>query len=144
MTNETDAPQPSQGAPLRPPPGRYGPEPTPRRRRLVVAGIVLVALVGVAITLAIGLRSANEPVRYKDFGFDVVGPERVDVTFDVYMDAGTTAVCTLDALNESYAQVGTVDVTVGPVDVTEARYTVEVATSELATTGIVQSCRVVP
>jgi len=144
MTNETDIPRPGQGVPLRPPAGRYGPEPTPRRRRLAVAGIVLVALVGIAVTLAIGLRSANEPVRYKDFGFDVVSPERVDVTFEVYMDAGTTAVCTLDALNESYAQVGTVDVTIGPVDVAEARYTVEVATSELATTGIVQSCRVVP
>lgn len=143
MTNET-APQPSPGAPLRPPAGRYGPEPTALRRRLAVGGIVLVALVGVAITLVIGLRSANEPVRFQDVGFSVVGPERVDVTFEVYMDPGTTAVCTLDALSESYAQVGTVDVTVGPVDVSEARYTVQVATSELATTGIVHSCAVVP
>ena len=140
MTNETTAPQP--GAPLRPPPGRYGPEPTARRRRLAVVGMVLVALVGVAITLAIGLKTANEPVRFKDVGYDVVGPERVDVTFEVYMDPGTTAVCTLDALAASYAQVGTVDVTVGPVDTAEARYTVGVATSELATTGIVQSCQV--
>lgn len=83
-------------------------------------------------------------MRFKDFGYTVVSPERVDVTFEVYMDPGTTATCTLDALAESYAQVGTVDVTVGPVEVTESRYTVSVATSELATTGIVQSCRPAP
>lgn len=144
MTNETTAPQPSPSTPLRPPAGRYGPEPTERRRHLAVVGIVLVAVVGLAVTFVIGLRYANEPVRYKDFGYTVVSPERVDVTFEVYMDPGTTATCTLDALAESYAQVGTVDVTVGPVEVTESRYTVSVATSELATTGIVQSCRPAP
>ncbi|GLY58011.1 MAG: DUF4307 domain-containing protein [Cellulosimicrobium funkei] len=144
MTNETTAPQPSPSTPLRPPAGRYGPEPTERRRRLAVVGIVLVAVVGLAVTFVIGLRYANEPVRFKDFGYTVVSPERVDVTFEVYMDPGTTATCTLDALAESYAQVGTVDVTVGPVEVTESRYTVSVATSELATTGIVQSCRPAP
>ncbi|MEK8227929.1 DUF4307 domain-containing protein [Oerskovia sp. M15] len=101
---------------LRPPAGRYGPEPTVRRRRLAVAGIVATALVGIGITVWIGLGQASTPVRYDDFGFKVVSSEQIDVTFQVSMKPGTQAECTIDALASSYAQVGTVDVVVGPSD----------------------------
>lgn len=127
-----------------PPAGRYGPAPTPARRRLTIAGIVAAAVVGVGITIWIGLGQASTPVRYDDFGFKVISSERIDVTFQVSMEPGTQAECTIDALAESYAQVGTVDVVVGPSDQLEGRYTVSVATSELATTGIVESCRALP
>ncbi|OLT55351.1 DUF4307 domain-containing protein [Cellulosimicrobium sp. CUA-896] len=143
MTNETTAPQPAPGAPARPPAGRYGPEPSAARRRLAVVAIAAAAVVGLAVVVVIGLRLASEPVRHDMVGFDVEGPERIEVTFDVSMAPGTTARCTIDALAESYAQVGTVDVTVGPVETLESRWTVGVATSELATTGVVESCRVV-
>ena len=92
----------------------------------------------------IGLGQASTPVRYDDFGFKVISSEQIDVTFQVSMKPGTQAECTIDALAESYAQVGTVDVVVGPSDQLEGRYTVSVATSELATTGIVESCRALP
>ncbi|WP_069386090.1 DUF4307 domain-containing protein [Cellulosimicrobium cellulans] len=143
MTNETTAPQPAPGAPVRPPAGRYGPEPSPARRRLAVVAIAVAAVVGLAVVLVIGVRFANQPVRHDVVGFDVVDSERIDVTFQVSMQPGTEALCTIDALADSYAQVGTVDVTVGPVDTLESRWTVTVATSELATTGVVESCRVV-
>jgi hypothetical protein len=142
VTNETTAPQPAPGVPSRPPAGRYGPEPSAARRRLAVVAIALAALVGLAVVVVIGIRYASEPVRHDVVGFDVVDSERVDVTFSLSMDPGTTARCTVDALAESYAQVGTVDVTVGPVETLESRWTVSVATSELATTGVVESCRV--
>ncbi|MGW6003904.1 DUF4307 domain-containing protein [Oerskovia enterophila] len=128
----------------RPPAGRYGPEPTPLRRRLAIAGIVAAALVGIAVTVWIGLGQAATPVRYDDFGFKVVSSEQIDVTFQVSMKPGTQAECTIDALADSYAQVGTVKVVVGPSDKLEGRYTVSVATSELATTGIVESCVALP
>lgn len=137
------APAPSSPA-RRPPAGRYGPAPTAGRRRLAVAGIVATALVGIGITIWIGLGQASTPVRYDDFGFKVVSSEQIDVTFQVSMEPGTQAECTIDALSENYAQVGTVDVVVGPNDQLEGRYTVSVATSELATTGIVESCRALP
>jgi hypothetical protein len=128
----------------RPPAGRYGPEPTVARRRLAIAGIVAAAVVGVAITVWIGLGQAATPVRYETFGFEVVSSEQVDVTIQVTMEPGTQARCTIDALAESYAQVGTVDVVVGPHEAREGRTTVSVATSELATTGIVESCHALP
>lgn len=143
MTNETTAPQPAPGVPARPPAGRYGPEPSAARRRLAVVAIVVAAVVGLAVVLVIGVRFANQPVRHDMVGFDVVSSERIDVTFQVSMQPGTTARCTIDALAASYAQVGAVDVTVGPVDTLESRWTVTVATSELATTGVVESCSVV-
>jgi hypothetical protein len=143
VTNETTAPQPAPGTPARPPAGRYGPEPTVRRRRLAIAAIAALAVVGLAVVVAIGIRFASEPVRHKLVGFDVVDSERVDVTFEVSMEPGTVAECTVDTMADSYAQVGTLDVTVGPVDTLESRWTVSVATSELATTGVVESCRVV-
>ena len=143
MTNETTTPQPAPGTPARPPAGRYGPEPTAARRRLTVVAIAVLAAVGLAVVVVIGLRYACEPVRHKVVGFDVVDSERVDVTFELSMDPGTTARCTIDALAESYAQVGTLDVTVGPVDTLESRWTATVATSELATTGVIESCAVV-
>jgi len=105
--------------------------------------IAVLAAVGLAVVVVIGLRYASEPVRHKVVGFDVVDSERVDVTFELSMDPGTTARCTIDALAESYAQVGTLDVTVGPVDTLESRWTATVATSELATTGVIESCAVV-
>ncbi|MFC8922644.1 DUF4307 domain-containing protein [Cellulosimicrobium sp. NPDC057127] len=143
MTNETTAPQPAPGVPARPPAGRYGPEPSAARRRLTVVAIVAVAVVGLAVVALVGLRAASVPVRQDVVGFDIVSSERIDVTFEVSMAPGTTARCTVDALAASYAQVGTVDVTVGPVETLESRWTVRVATSELATTGVVESCTVV-
>lgn len=163
MTNSTPAPgtSPQHGpdaldenenpiglAPLgdgpRPPAGRYGPEPTAGRRRLAIAGIVATALVGVGVTIWIGLAQASTPVRYDDVGFKVLSSEQIDVSFKVSMEPGSRAECTIDALAESYAQVGTVDVVVGPEDQLENHYTVTVSTSELATTGIVESCRPLP
>ena len=145
MTNETTTPPAASGdgSPARPPAGRYGPEPSPARKRLAVVAIAVLAVIGLAVVVVIGVRFASEPVRHKVVGFDVVSSERVDVTFEVSMAPGTTAVRTLDAMADSYAQVGTVDVTVGPVEDLESRWTVPVRTSELATTGVVQSCRVV-
>lgn len=142
MTTDTPPPAPTDG-PVRPPVGRYGPEPSAGRRRVVVVAIGVLAVAALALVAWLGLGYADDPVRWKDIGFSVVDSERVDVTFEVYMAPGTTAVCTVDALSESYAQVGTVDVTVGPLDVRDSRYEVSIGTSELATTGVVDGCRVV-
>lgn len=124
-----------------PPADRYGargPRRTGRARTVaIVAG--LVAAVAVVAWFAIEQNRAT-PVSYDVVGFEVQGPERTDITFQVHMPAGTTAVCTVDALAESYAQVGTLDVPVGPSDSSTSTYTVEIRTSEEATTAVVADC----
>jgi len=107
------------------------------------------ARIAVAVALAAGVAGAawftivdtqRDPVTYTDVAFSVVSPEQVDVTFDVSMPPGTEAVCTVTALSTSFAEVGAVDVEVGPEDTRTTRHTVTIATTELATTGVVDHC----
>lgn len=107
------------------------------------------ARVAVALALAAGVALAawftivdtrREPVTFVDVGFSVTSPEQVEVTFDVSMPPGTEAVCTVTALSRSFAEVGAVDVEVGPVEARTTRQVVTIATTELATTGVVDHC----
>lgn len=122
---------------------RYGAQETPARRRrnvlwMVAAGVVLVAVV---VWLALGNRSTT--VSYETYGYKVVSAEEVRVTVDVTVKPGTLVSCTIDALNEAHAQVGTHDFTLGPSTTQATRYTVTLHTSERAVTGTVDACRVV-
>ncbi len=125
-----------------PPADRYG-TPAPRRRtgrgRTVAIAAALAAAVAVVGWFTVE-QNRDEPVSYDVVGFEVQGPEQTDITFQVHMPAGTTAVCTVDALAPSYAQVGTVDVPVGPRDSATSTYTVAIHTSEEATTAGVTDC----
>ena len=51
--------------------------------------------------------------------------------------------CTVQALNQQYAQVGLVEVDVPPASATAVRLSTVVRTSEQAVTGIVDTCEVV-
>ena len=93
-------------AATRPPAGRYGPEPTARSVRRGRIGIVVVAVVGLAVVVWIGLAVAGQPVSLKDVGFHVDGSRSVDVTFEVTKPTESTVTCTVTALSESYAEVG--------------------------------------
>jgi len=84
------------------------------------------------------------PVDWDDVGFRVDGDAQVEVTFDVVRaDPSRPATCRVEALNQSYAQVGVRTVEVAPSEHRRVRLTVPVATSETAVTGTVSSCRLV-
>lgn len=102
-------------------------------------GAALAAAVGLAAWFAVE-QTRRDPVSFDVIGFSVQGPERIDVTFQVHMPPGTAAVCTVDALAESFAQVGTIDVPVGPSEERTTQHTVTVRTSEEATSGVVDRC----
>ena len=127
----------------RPPAGRYGPEPTARSARRGRVGIVVAAVVGLAVVVWVGLAMASTPVTFKDVGFSVDGSRSVDVTFEVTKPRESTVACTVTALSESYAEVGVRTVEVGPADTATRRVTATVQTTELAVTGIVDSCELV-
>ena len=132
----TTAPAPAP----RPPAGRSGPEPTARTgaRRWgwwVVLGVVAgAALVWVAIGVT------DEQVTWKDVGYHVDGPTSTDVTFEVTKPTGDTVSCRVQALSQSFAEVGVRTVEVGPADAATQRVTVTVPTAELAVSGTVASC----
>ncbi|WP_143762127.1 DUF4307 domain-containing protein [Isoptericola variabilis] len=130
-----------------PPADRYGtrgPGGQGADRRLgtgakIAIGAALAAGVAGAAWLA-AEQTRQAPVTVDVVGFTVPSPEQIDVTFQVHMPRGTTAVCTVDALSQSYAQVGTLEVPVGPSEGLTSRHTVTVRTSEEATTAVVDRC----
>ncbi|MFD6178120.1 MULTISPECIES: DUF4307 domain-containing protein [unclassified Isoptericola] len=127
-----------------PPADRYGTRP--ERRGLgtgakVAIAAALAAGVGLAAWFSIE-QNRRDPVDVDVVSFTVPSPEQVDVTFQVHMPPGTTATCEVEALAPSYAQVGTMQVPVGPSETQTTTYTVTVRTSEEATSAVVESCDV--
>jgi len=129
---------------LRPPAGRYGPEPTARSRQRRRIGLVATALVGLAVIVWIALNVAGQPVSWKDVGFHVQGPQAIEVTFEVTKAKGATVTCQVKALSESYGEVGVRSVEVGPGDTASRRVTATVQTTELAVSGTVDRCDLAP
>jgi hypothetical protein len=110
----------------------------------VVVALATLGAVALGLVVWIGIGVLQDPVQFKDVGFAVQGPDRIDVTFDVIKDPPVTVECAVHALNQSFAEVGLVRVTIGPSTTQIQRRVVTVPTQELAVTGIVRSCEVVP
>ena len=118
---------------------RYGDEAPPRRRLVLVAVGVLVA-VFLAWVVWAGLHLAQREVRWSDVGYDVVDDTTVVVTFTVVKDPASSAVCTIEALNGRHAQVGLATVEIGPAEERGVVRTATVRTAERAVTGVVDRC----
>jgi len=121
---------------------RYGRSPSARARLLGRIGIGLLALVALAVAVWVAVAFADQPVRWDDVGYRVDGPASTQITFDVTMSPGASGTCRVQALSTSYAQVGVLDVVVGPSDRRTTRYTETIATAEEAVTAIVDTCTV--
>ncbi len=124
------------------PPGRYAPAPTRRgpRRAVVVTLLALLVAAAVAVLVWLGL-AQNTGVSVETYGYSVKNAQSVEVTFSVTTKPGTPVVCTIEALNEAHAQVGSKDVRISAATEEVMRYTATVATAERAVTGIADSCR---
>lgn len=133
----------TESAATRPPAGRYGPAPTARSARRARIGLVVAAIVGLAVVFWVGFRMASQPVSFKDVGFDLDSAQAIEVTFEVTKPKEATVTCKVTALSESYGQVGVRNVEIGPADSATRRVTVTVQTTELAVTGTVESCDLV-
>ncbi|WP_258724017.1 DUF4307 domain-containing protein [Cellulomonas sp. NS3] len=124
------------------PADRYGRRTSVSRRTWVVVSVAA-AVVVVAVLAWIMSGLQRDPVRWQDHGFRVE-PDRVVMTFEVTKDPGATVECRLLALNQAAAEVGFRTVTVGPARTSVVRLTETLATAELAVTGTVETCVVVP
>jgi hypothetical protein len=103
---------------------------------------VVVAL-AVAVALAAWFAVAQHrrsPVEADVVSFRVLSAEEVEVDFQVTLPPGTTAVCTVGALSPSFAQVGSLQVPVGPSETGTARYTVTVRTTQKADAADIEGC----
>lgn len=127
--------------PVRPPSGRYGPEPDGRTRQRTRVVLWVLGIGGAALVLWIGIGAARTPVTWDDVGFTLNGSESVEVVYDVNrIDPAVPVRCRLQALNQQYAEVGALVVDVPASTSRAVRLTTTVATSQGAVTGIVERC----
>lgn len=122
---------------------RYGvPDPgARRRRRLLLLATGLVAVLGFVVLAVI---STDQPIRTEEASLRVIDDSAVEVDFIVHMDPGTTAECTVLALNARFGQVGVGHQRIGPAEQRSTAVTTRVATTEPATGARVASCRELP
>lgn len=111
---------------------------TPRgRTTAIILGTLAIVLAVVYIAWSVW---SVPTIRGKDVGFKIVSSEVTELTFDIAKPEDLTVTCTLNALNQSYAQVGTRDVVIGPANKFEQRFTVEIRTTELPVSATVERC----
>lgn len=117
---------------------RYGERKTnPKRNR-----ILTIVGVGVLTIVAAWFGFANySPLSFKDLGYRVLSDYRVEVDFELTRPQGAVAICSIEALNNSFAQVGWVEVIIPATEQTTTRNTITLTTTELAVTGLVDECR---
>lgn len=101
-------------------------------------GAGLLALI--VVTAWVSWNIADQPVRWRDVGFDVHSPTSASATFDVFLYTDQPVICHLRAMNRQFAEVGIGVQLVDPAAGREQRFTTEMATVEEATTAVVRYC----
>ncbi|WP_448631477.1 DUF4307 domain-containing protein [Cellulomonas soli] len=125
------------------PAGRYGTtaaHPTRRTRLWRATGVAVGALVLVALGVWMAGGVFGDPVQWKTVGYHVADATSTDVTFDVTKDTGASVTCRVQALSESYGEVGVRSVEVGPGDERTQRVTATIRTTGLAVSATVLGC----
>jgi hypothetical protein len=118
---------------------RYGVRKTSNPKlvkRLAIAAVALLTL----IAGLFGLANYN-PVSHVDVGFRVLSDYRIAVDFELTKPKQSTVVCSIEALNNQFFQVGWAEFEFGPSEYMTLRHTVQLNTTELAVTGLVERCR---
>ena len=115
------------------------PRPAPGTGRWWVVGIVGG---GIITALAVWLALANSVgrVTWVDTGYKVVDDRSVRVEVDVHRPSGEAVTCQVNALDESFGVVGTLEVRVPASIERSVHQVVVVRTAARAVTGTVKSC----
>lgn len=120
---------------------RYGHGRNRRRDRrlgIAVGSVALLAFIFWAIWFSVD--DANK-VTSRDVGFTVIDELSTEVIFEVSRNPGQIVSCDLQVLNQSFAVVGFKTVEIAPSNSRSTVISAVVNTTELGTTGLVDSCR---
>lgn len=118
---------------------RYG-----QRTQLTTRSKKFLATLGVAAITAVAIYFglANYTgLEYREISFSVVDESSVELTFDLTKPKESIAVCSLQALNEQFGVVGYKEIEVSEQQTQTVRLSVSINTIELATTALVDDCR---
>ena len=117
---------------------RYGQKPPADLSKFRIPAIIVVVLASIS---ALWISSLNyNPAQHQDIGFRVVSELEVEIDFELSKPKDATVICSVEALNNSFLQVGYKEFEFGPSDFETNRHTVTVLTTELAVTGLVREC----
>lgn len=121
---------------------RYGRVKRANPRTLIIIALV-VAVVGLGLMVWIGWGFSQPQATSKVISFNVVDAGTTTVHFQVNKPVDATAECDVEALSTGFAEVGVKTVSVGPADTETVTLFEEVNTSEIATTVVIDDCRIV-
>lgn len=108
-----------------------------KRKKNLLIGLGVATLTAGAIYFGLANYTGIETT---DVGFRVIDSKHVELDFEVTKPSDKSAFCSVEALNEQFAQVGYKELEVGPGESTKVRITVSINTTELATTALVDEC----
>ncbi|MFM5903479.1 MAG: DUF4307 domain-containing protein [Microbacteriaceae bacterium] len=119
---------------------RYGKSAAPKRKMIVVLAALLLTVFFVwAIAVSF---FAPATAKASVLGYQVVNAQSTEVRFTVSKTAKVDAVCEVEVLNNSYAVVGFLEVSVPADAPADKVFEVAVNTTQLGVTGVVDACQV--
>jgi hypothetical protein len=121
---------------------RYGRSPERRRRGRLLGTVAAAGVIAVVVAwvLWVGLLGPNASLGSRDLGYDLVGDDAIEVRYEVTVDAGETASCALQALNDTFAIVGWKVVPIPASDEGTRQFRETLRTSEPPVTGLIYRC----
>ena len=120
---------------------RYGVGSTRKKDRLFAIVIGSLALVAFLVWALIFTIDDAQRISTRDVGFTVNDEFSTEVVFEVTRQPGKKVMCDVQVLSQSYAVVGFKTIAVEPSGNASVVVSTVVNTTELGTTGLVDSCR---
>ncbi len=120
---------------------RYGHGTKRKSDRIFAISIAVFALVAFLVWALIFTIDDAQKITTRDVGFTVNDEFSTEVVFEVSRDPGREVLCDVQVLSQSYAVVGFKTVEVEASANRSSVISTIVNTTELGTTGLVDSCR---
>ena len=117
---------------------RYGGPLVSRRTSRVLLAVA--AAVFLAVVVYVGMQASNTPVRSEMLAYEHVADDVIAVDYQVTMDPGTEATCTIQALNKGRAQVGFVETEIPAQETRSSAHHIEISTQGEAVSAEIVSC----
>lgn len=120
---------------------RYGVGSTRKRDRILAIGIGVIALGAFLVWALIFTIDDAQKISTRDVGFTVNDQFSTEVVFEVTRAPGQEVVCDVQVLSQSFSVVGFKTIAIEPSENSSVVISTRVNTTELGTTGLVDSCR---
>ena len=118
---------------------RYGP-PTSPRRRILVAVVSVIAVLGVGWVVWAATNSSDQPVNAELQSYDVTGDTTTEVTLVLDRRGNERLECEVYAQAEDHSTVGELVIHVPPGDPGRLRITDTITTQRRAVNGVLREC----